>query len=466
MKSRQAPCLSHPSPTLSSHRTLPHLSNQIYVLADTTYNSLSVDEVAAAHVGADCAVHYGRASLTKLSRLPAFYVFPTQPLDVATVADALAASPFFTASEAAAAAPTVVLLDQPLLDALPEVERALTERLPAHAPSLVFANVPTRSAEPQQRRGCCGGGEAAACCDAGPGDPSSTPSPPQSDAAVAGYVWTLPATAAAASPEPVPPRFVWIGAADAPALQHLQLTHSAAAWLTADPGGTIFEGLPSETTRLLRRRRFLVEKARQANIVGLLVGTLGAAGYGDALRTLRRAAQAADKKTYTLLMGKPSPAKLANFPEIEVFVLVADPQGQILECRDYLAPVVTPHEAMLAFDPEGEYKWDEAAYRLDFDHVVAGEGGLNAGSEGDGGGGGGDAAALVAQAQRALVVTPAGPGGGHLVEARSAADYLVHKRSWKGVEAPLAGAEAKAPAAAVPGQSGRAAGYTHETGGG
>jgi len=29
---------------------------QVYVLADTSYNPLSVDEVAAAHVNADCVV--------------------------------------------------------------------------------------------------------------------------------------------------------------------------------------------------------------------------------------------------------------------------------------------------------------------------------------------------------------------------------------------------------------------------
>lgn len=48
------------------------------------------------------------------------------------------------------------------------------------------------------------------------------------------------------------------------------------------------------------------------------MGTLGVAGYLGAVEQLCNAAEAAGKKTYTLLMGKPSPAKLANFPEIEV----------------------------------------------------------------------------------------------------------------------------------------------------
>ncbi len=47
------------------------------------------------------------------------------------------------------------------------------------------------------------------------------------------------------------------------------------------------------------------------------MGTLGVAGYQQAIAAVRELAQRAGKKTYTLLMGKPSPVKLANFPEIE-----------------------------------------------------------------------------------------------------------------------------------------------------
>ena len=36
-------------------------------------------------------------------------------------------------------------------------------------------------------------------------------------------------------------------------------------------------------------------------------------------------ASRAGKKTYTVLMGKPAPAKLANFPEVEVWVQVRLP---------------------------------------------------------------------------------------------------------------------------------------------
>ena len=36
----------------------------IFILADTSYGSCCVDEVAAEHVGADLIIHYGRSCLS------------------------------------------------------------------------------------------------------------------------------------------------------------------------------------------------------------------------------------------------------------------------------------------------------------------------------------------------------------------------------------------------------------------
>jgi hypothetical protein len=48
---------------------------KVFVLADTTFGSCCVDEVAAAHHAADCIVHFGRACMSPVSRLPARFVF-------------------------------------------------------------------------------------------------------------------------------------------------------------------------------------------------------------------------------------------------------------------------------------------------------------------------------------------------------------------------------------------------------
>ena len=342
-------------------------------------------------------VHYGRASLSKLSRLPAFFVFPQQQLDVEAAAASLAAS----SPAASGNGPVLVFVDQPLLHLLPQL--AAAARLHAPAVQWIFPEVPTRELEPEVAAGsapraggtCCQGqaaccspteqqqqqqpppqrlgeqlgwqqrvGEPAACCagaactatDGLPAasssdhhhqqqqqqqEPGSHPPSPGTSAggtgggatssgsgfssSIAGYQWALPSGAA-----PQACSLVWVGDPQAPAVTQLQLTYNSQPWVLYDPqSATWQEGLPATVGRTLRRRYYLVQKARDARIVGILVGTLGVAGYAAAIDGLRAAAAAAGKKAYTVLVGKPSPAKLANFPEVEVWVMVADPQGQV-----------------------------------------------------------------------------------------------------------------------------------------
>jgi len=325
---------------------------------------------------------------------------------------------------------------------------------------------------------------------------------------VAGYTWTPPSDDDNNNNNNNNNKMVmvWIGSMDAPALYQLQITYNTADWLVYDTmndrlyGGINEEGeepsrsssyLIDEVTKTLRRRYFLVEKARNANIIGIVMGTLGVAGYRQVLTVLKKAVAKAGKKSYTFLMGKPSPAKLANFPEVDVFVLVADPQGQIMDCKEYLAPIITPHEAMIAFTRK---EWDAASYRLDFQDLLIQAKDDDTGSdtanvqpgprfslidgshhidneeeEEDRSNDDIQGNALAVHAQRALQVTATVKGGGDMMRIvpTSAAEYMVHKRTWKGVDAPvLTGAEEKEVVGAVEGRSGRARGYADEKGGG
>mmetsp|Transcript_1969 Transcript_1969/g.4492 ORF Transcript_1969/g.4492 Transcript_1969/m.4492 type:complete len:86 (+) Transcript_1969:1016-1273(+) len=59
-----------------------------------------------------------------------------------------------------------------------------------------------------------------------------------------------------------------------------------------------------------------------------------------ALETLRKVIAAAGKKSYTFVMGRITPEKLANFPEVDVFVLISCPQLALLDCKEFYAPVI------------------------------------------------------------------------------------------------------------------------------
>jgi len=202
-----------------------------------------------------------------------------------------------------------------------------------------------------------------------------------------GTAWQLPAGIAFASCA-----LVWVGGANASLLRllmSLPLLPEGAPMTCAryDPATLEWEASASqaaEAARLLKRRYYLVERAKQASIVGLVAGTLGVSGFRSALQRVRQLAEDAGKKTYTLLVGKPNPAKLANFPEaraqfgqclrgadallllcqVEVFVLVACPQTALLDSRDFLAPIITVFEAELAFTPGSS--WQPGTYRTGF----------------------------------------------------------------------------------------------------
>lgn len=145
----------------------------------------------------------------------------------------------------------------------------------------------------------------------------------QSDArAVGALQWR---EAPGASAEQQQPAYLWVGPSEgSAALTELLMTLSGATWGFFDPTtATSAFGVPAEMNRRLMRRFYLLEKAREAALVGILVGTLALPRLSHAVGVLRGLAKRAGKRTHTVLMGKPNPGKLANFPEVRVSHAVA-----------------------------------------------------------------------------------------------------------------------------------------------
>ena len=51
---------------------------------------------------------------------------------------------------------------------------------------------------------------------------------------------------------------------------------------------------------------------------------------------------------YTVAVGKLNVPKMANFLEIDVYVLVACPENSLVDSHEFYKPVVTPFEMELA----------------------------------------------------------------------------------------------------------------------
>ncbi|XP_057957989.1 uncharacterized protein LOC131150926 isoform X2 [Malania oleifera] len=158
----------------------------------------------------------------------------------------------------------------------------------------------------------------------------------------------------------------WIGS-DNSAFANVVLTFNGCEIVRYDATENCLVTDLSPQRRILKRRYYLVEKAKDANIIGILVGTLGVAGYLHMIHQMKDLITGAGKKAYTLVMGRPNPAKLANFPECDVFIYVSCAQTALLDSKEYLSPVITPFEAMLAFNRGSQWT---GAYVMEFRDLI------------------------------------------------------------------------------------------------
>ena len=72
------------------------------------------------------------------------------------------------------------------------------------------------------------------------------------------------------------------------------------------------------------------------------------ASYLPLISHLRALLKKAHKKSYTVSVGKLNPAKLANFAEIECFVLVACPENSVVESKVRLNSRCRAHTGSLS----------------------------------------------------------------------------------------------------------------------
>ena len=122
--------------------------------------------------------------------------------------------------------------------------------------------------------------------------------------------------------------------------------------------------------RQIMRRYYLVEKIKDANVIGILVGTLGVSDYLTCVHHLENLIQKAGKKSYMFVVGKLNIAKLSNFLEIDIFVLVACSENTLIDSKEFYQPVVTPFEVEMALNPDREWTGD---YYTDFRLLLPGK---------------------------------------------------------------------------------------------
>jgi len=284
------------------------------ILGDTSYGACCVDEVAAEHCSAEVVVHYGRSCLSPTARLPVIYVFTTRSLDhESTIAT-------FKATYSDLQEKVVLMADIPFQHHVPELERILKERegyTNVHATEILHnpsSPLPNRTV---------------------PEEISSDPS------ALASYsIFHISD----------PPTSLLLTLSSRVSRVHILPTNNTS-------GNTSPQALQTNTTAALRRRYALLIKVATAPIIGILINTLSVKNYMTALSHCQDLIAAAGKKSYTFVVGKLNAAKIANFSEVEGWVVIGCWESSLIESSDFYRPIVTPFELEMAMTNDKERVW-------------------------------------------------------------------------------------------------------------
>ncbi|EPS42969.1 hypothetical protein H072_3096 [Dactylellina haptotyla CBS 200.50] len=277
---------------------------KIYILADTSYGSCCVDEIAAEHADADCIVHYGRACLSPTTRLPVLHIFTTLPLELQSLISS------FLETFPDKSTPVILTSSLPYSSHIPAVHKSLSE---IGYTDLFATEVLHNPSSPIPNRKC-----------------------PAPELLSTYHIFHID--------QPLTSLIITLSA----------LTSSTSLRIYDPKSNTAEE---SSASIQLRRRYALLSHIRASGVFGILINTLSSNNYLSTIKTLQAVLAKHYKKSYLVTVGKLNPAKLANFAEIELWVVVGCWESAVVdEKREMWRPVVTPWEVSVALNG-GEGVW-------------------------------------------------------------------------------------------------------------
>src|SRR3990167_9828222 len=140
---------------------------------------------------------------------------------------------------------------------------------------------------------------------------------------------------------------IWIGDVESITLRNLKMRFNANKFYIWNPQDSSFIQ-EKVLTRSLMQRFGLMEKAKEANLIGIIIGSVAVSNYLEILEYLKKIIKNAGKSFYIYVIGKLNPYKLANFPEVDIFVLISCHENSAIDSREFYRPVITPFELQLA----------------------------------------------------------------------------------------------------------------------
>lgn len=350
----------------------------VFLLGDTTYGACCVDTVAAQHLRADWIVHYGPACLTTFSNHASIsHVFGrAESFDidqcVATVLPKL---------QSCEQQQLIILYDTVYSHFMDSLLTKFLEQSPSDT-KFVLGQLPRNSeaaiaAQAHYTTACCDDGESSkdsdkVCCRALQStnivqNENVLPNNERPPLVIGGLQIFL-------HPNDSIHNYIilYVGERNSEGNSHLKNVllrcstsdniHSPKDFWLYDPVEQTLqtEASTSFCKRQLQQRYVQIQKAKVARIFGIVVASLTLDRFKLVISRIEE--MLSGRCYYTLAVGKINPSKLANFGEVDCFVLVACPDTLLLNPQDFHVPIVTPFELSIAL---GFHEWD-GFYSLDF----------------------------------------------------------------------------------------------------
>lgn len=289
---------------------------EFFILGDTSYGSCCVDEVAASHVDSDALIHFGQSCLSRTSRLPVLYIFLRFCINMNDYKEKVkAAFPYG---------------DEPLI--------IFSDTAYYHARDKFWGKLPTRTN-------------------------LKVASLATDDTVKPEYLcWSLNGF------DPDQWICLFVGEDDQ-TFFNLSLSVKCERWYIYNPKKETLSIATPRTSAWFRRRYYYVEVCKDAQMIGIIMGTLTSTGYLEMAKRIQSLARDSGKKTILISVGKINPAKLANFSDVDCFVLIGCPQNNVYNSKEFYKPILTTFEVELALNPAWKDTIPET-YCLDFKDLL------------------------------------------------------------------------------------------------
>lgn len=140
-------------------------------------------------------------------------------------------------------------------------------------------------------------------------------------------------------------------------------------WLLFDISSNGMREIQAMDTKFMMKRSHYIEKCKDAQTLGIVVATLTSKGYLDIIKHIQELAKKRRIKTYIISVGKVNPAKLANFSEVDCFVLVGCSENNLYNSREFYKPLISVFEVEMALNPAWSNQLPDT-YSTDFREIL------------------------------------------------------------------------------------------------